>query len=166
MPNACTTDVVHGRRLAIIVVVVGIVGGGALLASGAATEQVLVVETTDGTELLTIPVEEGDTIALEYTHSVEKTPIRDIYTVRDDDLVMTRMEFSSFGAGLPAQADVDRTDDGRYVHEPVHDRPGDLLVATGPIANHDLVVEGARYDLVELADAGTVRITVETRLRI
>ncbi|MFW6153276.1 MAG: DUF1850 domain-containing protein [Halobacteriota archaeon] len=147
-------------------VIVGVVSGGLVVVGGAVTEEVVVVEATDGTELLSVPVDDDDTVVLAYTHSVEKTPVRDIYTVRDGELVMTRMEFSSFGAGLPADADVDRTDDGRFSYEPTSPREGDLLVATGTIAGHELIVEGERYDLVELADAGSVRITVTTRLRI
>lgn len=137
---------------------------GAIVASGVTIQQVLVVEGEDGTELLVVPVEDNATVVLEYTHSVEKTPVRDIYTVDEGGLRMTRMEFSSFGAGLPSNADVERTTNGSFVYEPSRARTDELLVATGHVAGHQLVVEDERYDLVAMADAGTVRITVTTRL--
>ena len=139
---------------------------GLAATSGAAEEQVLVVEDDAGETLLSVPVEENTTVTLAYTHSVEKTPVRDVYAVRDGGLVMTRTEFRSFGAGLPSTVDVERGDDGSFVYHPSNRRTEELVVATSPIADHDLVVDGRRYDLVALAEGGSVRLRVTTRLRI
>ena len=139
---------------------------GLAATSGAAEEQVLVVEDDTGETLLSVVVEENTTVTLAYTHSVEKTPVRDVYAVRDGGLVMTRMEFRSFGAGLPSTVDVERGDDGSFVYRPPNRRTEELVVATSPIADHDLVVDGRRYDLVALAEGGSVRLRVTTRLRI
>lgn len=149
----------------------GVVAAG-LLAVGAATiadlgqQRTLVVEADDGTDLLTVPVEENATVLLEYNHSVEKTPVLEEYTVRDGQLVMTRAEFRSYGAGLPSHADVERTDGGAYAYHPSTEPREELVVATGRVAGHELVVGGERYDLVELADGGSVRIRLTTRTRI
>lgn len=160
-----------GGRLPIVgLAVAGVVAAG-LLAVGAATvadvgpQRTLVVEADDGTELLSVPVEENSTVVLAYTHSVEKTPVRDVYAVRDGQLVMTRTEFRSFGAGLPSHADVERTDDGGYLYRPPAEPRDELHVATGRVAGHELVVDDTKYDLVELADAGSVRVSVTTRIR-
>lgn len=126
----------------------------------------LVVEDTSGETLLHVPVERGSTVSLEYTHSVEKTEVRDVYEVRQTGLVMTYMEFSSFGAGLPAQADVEWTDNGTLIYRVPENEPNTIIVATGEIAGHELVVDGTRYDLVELADGGSVTLQVEDRFRI
>lgn len=150
--------------LVVLAVIVGaLVGLAGPVAEGSSS--VLVVEAGEGTALLTVPVDPGSTVTLEYTHSVEKSTVRDVYTVANGQLVMTRMEFSSFGAGLPSEADVEQADDGTYVYHPPDRRRGDLYVATGRIADHDLVVDGQRYDLVELADAGTVRLSIDRRKR-
>ena len=139
---------------------------GLAATSGAAEKRVLVVEDDAGETLLSVPVEENATVTVAYTHSVEKTPVRDVYAVRDGGLVMTRMEFRSFGAGLPSTVDVERGDDGSFVYRPPNRRTEELVVATSPIADHDLVVDGRRYDLVALAEGGSVRLRVTTRLRI
>lgn len=130
-------------------------------------ERTLVVTSDDGKSLLTEPVTDDTTIRLEYTHSVEKTPVADVYVVDGTELRMIRMEFDSYGAGLPADAPVERAADGEgYVYE--LDRSYDRLdVAPGEHAGHQLVVDGERYDLVDRSGGEPVSIYVaerETRL--
>jgi hypothetical protein len=149
------------RRLLALAAVVGVV----LLAVSAAAAttlpagQTLVVERADsGGELLRVPVEENTTVALEYTHSVEKTRVLDAYAVRDGELVMTRMEFQSYGWGLPAQVNVSR-ENGSFVFDPEGSYE-ELYVKPGRIAGHELHVGAETYDLVALSDAESVRIYI------
>jgi hypothetical protein len=126
-------------------------------------ERTLVVTDDDGKSLLTEPVTDDTTMRLEYTHSVEKTAVADVYVVDGTELRMTRMEFDSYGAGLPADASVERAADGEgYVYEP--DRSYDRLdVSPGEHAGHRLVVDGERYDLVERSGGKPVSIYVAER---
>ncbi|RDI71883.1 DUF1850 domain-containing protein [Halopelagius longus] len=147
-----------GRFAAIFLVLVLTVGASAAVPGG----NVLVVSDAEtGEDLLTVPVSEGTTVAIEYTHSVEKTQVIDEYTVRGDELEMTRMVFHSFGAGLPARADV-RHVNGSYVFDP----PGsyeEFYVKPGHVAGHELRVGDETYDLVALSDARSVRLSIEQR---
>lgn len=141
-----------------------LVTGGAVAGVAAAVPagQALVVEdAATGERLLTVPVTTGTTVALEYTHSVERSPVRDVYTVRDGDLVNTRMEFQSYGAGLPAQANV-TIENGTFVFDP-EGRYDELYVHPGAIAGHRLVVGEESYDLVARSNGETVRVAVATR---
>lgn len=132
---------------------------GPLAGGEAPSDRTLVVVHENGTELLSVPVEEGTEVTLEYEHSVERTLVRDVYVVRGDALVSERMEFSSFGAGLPSHAEV--TPDGeRYVYVPPEQEYEPLRVTTGFVADHDLLVRGERHDLAGLANGGTVEIRV------
>lgn len=154
-------------RVALVGVICTVAVLGWLLAAGPATvlpffeDQRLVVTDEDGSVLIDEPVKDGDEIRLEYTHSVEKTLVTDVYTVDGTTLESTRMEFDSYGAGLPADADVERTDDGRFATETegTHER---LVVSPGEIAGHTLTVNDTTYDLVALAD-GSVSLTVTDR---
>ncbi|WP_440766603.1 DUF1850 domain-containing protein [Natronorubrum sp. DTA7] len=135
----------------------------ALLVAGAAAspDKTLVVEDANsGDRLLEIPVDEGDEVTLSYTHSVEKTPIQDIYVVGDAELRMDRMIFHSHGAGLPSDADIEKTDEGFVLY--LDDTYEELRVSPGSIAGHELVVGDERYDLVEPADRSVV-ISIEDR---
>lgn len=147
------------RLVALIAAALFVLAGiGGAMSGG----QTLVVERVDtGEELIAVPVSNGTTIGLEYMHSVEKTRVYDGYEVAGDRLVNTRMEFESYGWGLPARANVTR-ENGMFVYDP----PGELkelYVKPGTVANHTLIVGDRRYDLVERADASTVRIHLERR---
>lgn len=146
---------------AALVLVVAVVG----LAVATPPEQVLVVADADtGERYLTHPVDDGSTVALEYTHSVEKSRVYDEYHVDGQTLVNTRMEFESYGWGLPANANV-TIENGTFVYAP--DDPiatlDTLRVSPGRVAGHTLVVDDRRYDLVAATNASDVRIYVERR---
>ncbi|WP_255194832.1 DUF1850 domain-containing protein [Halorarius litoreus] len=147
------------RRLVVVALVV-VAGSAGFVA--AQPDRVLVVEDADtGDRLLTVPVEDGSTVTLTYTHSVEKTPVEDVYTVDGTRLDNSLMRFESYGWGLPAREDV-RLEDGWFVFDP--DRTYDeFYVKPGRIAGHTLTVDGETYDLVELSNASSVRIAVERR---
>lgn len=136
----------------------------AIFGAGAFTgERVLMVEDAEtGERLVAVPVSEGTTVALNYTHSVEKTPVLDVYEVNETELEMVRMEFHSYGAGLPARADVNITENGTFVFDPEgsYER---LYVTPGRIADHELLVGDRTFDLVELSGARTVKIYVTHR---
>lgn len=157
------------RTVSLLAGVVALVLAASALLIGATadavvgSQQTLVVEDDRGDVLLSAPVESDGRVVLEYTHSVENSTVRDVYRVRPDGLELVATEFSSFGAGLPAQADVERTDRGTFRHRPAGTEPHEPLVATGHVAGHDLVVDGQRYDLSGRADGGTVRLRVTDR---
>lgn len=150
----------HSRRVVLGLLVVVLLTAG--VASAVPTGQTLVVERVDtGEVIVSQPVDRGDRVALVYTHSVEKTRVYDGYTVRDGHLELTRMEFESYGWGLPTDANVTE-EDGVFVYDP----PGtaeDLYVKPGRIAGHRLLVTDREYDLVGRADAESVRIHLRDR---
>lgn len=148
------------RRPAVLVLVVLASTTGYVAATDTRTVLVVTDPDTD-TTLLTIPVDDGTTVTLAYTHSVEKTPVEDQYTVDDTTLDNTRMRFKSYGWGLPANANV-TLDDGWFVYDP--DRRYDhITIQTGAIAGHELHVDDNTYDLVALADGDAITITLEDR---
>jgi hypothetical protein len=153
------------RRTVVVALALLCLAGGVVAAATVPVDRALVVRDADtGERLLTEPVDEGTAVTIEYTHSVEKTPIVDAYEVRGTELDNVRMEFSSYGAGLPANQAVER-EDGAFVFDP--DRSYEELVVTpGPVADHDLVVGAERYDLVALSDDSAVVFTVERRTTV
>ena len=155
-----------GRQWLLILGVAAVLG--ASLFGLVATESVLVVEDIEtGETYLAAPVTNGSTVALEYTHSVEKTRVYDGYRVDGETLVNTRMEFESYGWGLPARVDV-TTVNGTFVYDP--EEPitelTELSISPGRIADHTLIVDGSRHDLVARTNARDVSIHIERRSRI
>ncbi|MFD1641958.1 DUF1850 domain-containing protein [Halohasta litorea] len=155
----------HRSRSTVLVVAVavGLVAVG--VAAAVPGESVLVVEDIETGEVyLSVPVDDGSTVALEYTHSVEKSRVYDEYRVDGTTLVNTRMEFESYGWGLPARVNVTNVN-GTLVYDP--DEPitelETLSVSPGRIASHTLLVDGQRHDLVAATDASDVRLYVDRR---
>ena len=141
------------------IVMLGVVVGSVLVGASIPTQQTFVGGDADsGDVVFQTPVDDGTRVTLSYTHSVEQTPVVDTYRVRDHRLVMTRMEFESYGWGLPAGANVTE-ENGTFVYDP----PGALrrlTVAPGTIAGHRLHVGSATYDLVALTDGRSVDISL------
>ncbi len=131
---------------------------GALFASAETT--LVVADADSGEHLLEVPVNDGDEVVLSYTHSVEKTPVQDVYVVNGTDLQMDKMVFHSYGAGLPATEPVEQTDDGFVVQ--ANESYEKLPVVPGSIADHTLIVGDEQYDLVELSE-GSIIISLTDR---
>lgn len=143
---------------ALVVIVLAVTAVAAATPAGSA----LVVEDENtGERLLVTPVSEGTPVVLEYTHSVEKTPIQDVYVVHNGTLEMTRMKFRSYGWGLPTNANVTR-ENGSFTFDPTGSYE-ELFVKPGRVANHRLHVDDRTYDLVALSDAQGVRIYITER---
>ncbi|WP_347877778.1 DUF1850 domain-containing protein [Halobacterium sp. R2-5] len=151
--------------VAVVAVLVALLVALAGVAAGVSTGQVLVVEDVDtGERYVTEPVETGSTVELRYMHSVEKTPVNDVYRVDGGTLANTRMEFESYGWGLPSRVNVTNVN-GTFVYDPPEPimTLESLSVSPGRIANHTLIVDDRRIDLVSKTNASDVRIHVERR---
>lgn len=127
-----------------------------------AQRRLVVEDQKTGERYLTEPVEDGSTVGLEYTHSVEKSRVYDAYRIGGDRLQHTRMEFESYGWGFPTGANV-TTVDGTFVYEPgepiaEHRR---IAISPGRIAGHTLLVDGRRHDLVAATNGRDVTISIE-----
>jgi hypothetical protein len=130
--------------------------------SSTADRTLVVSESSSGDRLFELPVEQGDEITIAYTHSVQRTPVEDVYIVDGSTLRADRSVFHSFGAGLPTE-NVERTDEGYVVEgRTTYD---ELHVSPGEIAGHELVVGSERYDLVEAADGSVTLSLTERRVR-
>jgi hypothetical protein len=133
----------------------------AVTAATPAGSALVVEDASSGEQLLATPVSNGTPVVLTYTHSVEKTPVHDVYVVRNGSLVMTRMEFQSYGWGLPARANVTR-ENGSFTFDP-QGRYEELYVKPGRTADHRLRVGNRSYDLVALSNAEGVRLHITER---
>lgn len=149
------------RRVAIVSLVLAVAFGVGIGAVGPSGPVLTVSDAETGEPLLAVPVTDGTTVTLAYRHSVERSPVRDHYVVRDGTLVMTRMEFESYGWGLPAGADVALVN-GTFVAEPNRTYTA-LTVAPGRLARHRLIIGGRTIDLVALADGRPVRLEIRAR---
>ena len=144
--------------LALVAIVLAVT---AVAAAAPAGNTLLVEDADSGERLLATPVEQGTPVVLTYTHSVEKTPVHDVYVVHNGSLEMTRMEFQSSGWGLPARENVTR-ENGSFAFDPAGSYD-ELYVKPGRVADHRLRVGNRTFDLVALSDAQAVRLHITER---
>lgn len=154
-----------GERVSVsrrVILSVALLVGLAAIVAAAPVQQTLIVEDVEsGESLLVVPAEDGMSFELAYEHSVERTPVLEAYAIRGERIEMTRMEFESYGWGLPSREEVTVVN-GTFVATP--DWSGDeFVVQPGHIAGHRLTVDGRTYDLVALSNGTAVRIHVGHR---
>jgi len=103
-------------------------------------------------------------LRLEYTHSVERTPVVELYRADAQGLRLLRMEFVSQGAGLPSTGYVREGD--RFVLKT--DRfLNNLALRVSAVARPRLTVGRQTFDLLALAgDGGTVVLAVRPLPRL
>lgn len=151
---------VTASRLVVLGVAV-LVGLAAVVAAAPVQRTLVVEDAASGESLLVTPVENGTSFELAYEHSVERSPVVEAYAVQGERIEMTRMEFETYGWGLPSSEDVTIVN-GTFVATP--EWSGDeLVVQPGRIAGHRLVVDDRTYDLVALSNGTAVRIRIVRR---
>lgn len=62
----------------------------------------LVVRLANSGEVLAaFPVEQGECIEIGFTHSVNLSPVRDLYEINENELILRATVFQTYGAGIP-----------------------------------------------------------------
>ena len=62
-----------------------------------------VQNTENGDILLQEPLQEGDSFSISFIHSVNQSPVWEIFQVQDGQLYLIALEFYAFGAGIPTE---------------------------------------------------------------
>jgi len=108
----------------------------------------------------TFPMEEGGEFAVYFIHSVNKTPVWDMYQVRGGEIYVVGTRYSGFGAGVPTELAPGQT--------LTYDENGDMLITgmalkmdrlayvVGTVADHVCVIDGAEHSLRDLCGRNSV----------
>jgi hypothetical protein len=89
----------------------------------------------------------GESFTIEYTHSVELTPVSETYIIEDNKIILTESYFKSYGAGLPSTTPYkfEITDKGFRIYE-INEVMEDIVYRTGAErANHRLILREKEY---------------------
>lgn len=137
--------------LVISLIVAAAVVAAATLFVGRPGVEVRVAEHGSGRILWRRAVGPGGVVALQYRHSVERTPITEVFRAEPDGLRFLEMRFVSQGAGLPTEGYVREGDSfvlrrERWV--------GVLPIRVSAVSGHQLILGDDRLDLVALAGDG------------
>jgi len=107
---------------------------------------------------------EDNSFTIKYIHSVERTPVWEMYTIEEGEIVLKETIFQSYGAGLPATSpyDFDIVEDGFRLYN-IDQKMTNLVYRTGAVrANHELMVGERTYPFVEFSEP-TEEVKFETQ---
>jgi len=124
-----------------------------------------VIEEKTGKILFYTDVSPGDVFSVKYVHSVNKSPIEDVFEIEQDDgIKLIKTVFHSFGAGVPCELEpgqvlIRKEDRLEIININKHiDR---YLLKVGTVADHTLCIQNREIRLYHLAaPKQTVRFEV------
>lgn len=102
-------------------------------------------------------IKNGTEFTVEYTHSVERTPVIENYIVKGKDIILLDAYFSSLGAGLPATTDYkfELLEDGFRLYD-INEKIDYLVYRTGAVrANHILYINNKEYEFLDFTNPRT-----------
>lgn len=102
----------------------------------------------------TYPLGEGDSFAVEFIHSVNKSPVRDVYTIHDGAIWNEECIYYGFGAGVETQLGEGETlsygSGGEMIISGIHKRMDDMVLVVGTISDHTLYLGEETVSLRDL----------------
>lgn len=118
-----------------------------------------------GEYLMSWPIKKGEEFYIEYTHSVQLTPVIEVYFVDEsNNIILKESYFSSYGAGLPSTTPYkfEITTRGFRIYD-INQLMQDLVYRTGAErANHKINIRNKVYPFLDFsAPREGVKFTVE-----
>jgi len=146
------------RRIATLVLAAALWLPPPAWAAEQATGLVLrIVRHPEGNLLWQRPVAPGDLFVLDYTHSSDGTPVRDIFRVeRDGTFVLLEEQYLWYGAGLESHPQAAVSFEGERTRVMVNRRLPHLLIRVGRVSNQAIRSGDARAALADLAPGGSL----------
>lgn len=105
----------------------------------------LVLTNADtGEEYGTFCLPESDEFAVTFVHSVNKSPVTDVYIAKGKDIYLDRTIYYDFGAGVPTTLQegqkLEFGDNGEMIISGYDMKIPDLLYIVGTVSDHTLTV--------------------------
>lgn len=100
------------------------------------------------------PVNEGDEFSVTFVHSVNRSPVTDVYQIRNGTIYVTRTIYYSFGAGVQTQIEPGQTlqygADGSMIVSGFERKLDNLSYIVGTVSDHILSISGESVSLRDL----------------
>jgi len=113
-----------------------------------------IIEKNTGKILFTCDVKPEDTFSVIYTHSVNKSPVEDVFVIQPDYGIMVKKSvYYSFGAGIPYELEAGQelhVYDDRIEIDNINRDLQEYLLFVGTVADHTFVMKNHRIHLNQL----------------
>lgn len=132
--------------------------------------ELVLTDRDTGEVYATYPVENGDRFSVEFIHSVNKTPVKDIYEVRDDkDIYVVETDYYDFGAGVQTELNpgesLEYGSDGAMEIKNIDEYIPDLIYIVGTVSDHTLQIDDNEISLRTLCGRNSmVEFSIKRRI--
>ncbi len=132
---------------------------------------VLLTDGETGRRLGAFPIKNSGEFSVTFIHSVNKTPVTDVYQVRGRGIYVVRTVYFDFGAGVQSEIQEGQTlrygDDGSMIVSGFDRRMEGLSYIVGTVSDHVLEIGGRSVGLRDFCGKNTtVRFSVGRRLTV
>lgn len=138
------------KAAAAVLVIVAAVLAIVLLRGGM---RLILEDTTTGEIYAELPIELGERFSVTFTHSVNRSPLTDVYELREDGIYVVETKYYGFGAGVQTEIEEGQTltytEDGAMLVSGFEQRMDNLIYSVGT-AGHTLVLGEDSLDLAGL----------------
>lgn len=117
--------------------------------------QLIVTDMSTEETLFSKKVKQGERFEVAYIHSVERSPVKEIFEVRGADIYTMESHTESFGAGMPYTGEEMEMKDGKFIikdiNRKVHGgtlrvRPSSVFPHHIKVGEEDLVISDPPYE--------------------
>ena len=116
--------------------------------------ELVLSDSQSGQVYATYPVENGDTYAVEFVHSVNKSPVRDVFEIRDGEIWNTHCIYYGFGAGVEEELAEGEVltfgENGEMIISNIEKKMDNLVIVVGTISDHTLYIGEETISLRDL----------------
>jgi hypothetical protein len=116
-------------------------------------KRLVIADTESGALYGRWPVKDGTEFAIEFVHSVNQSPVREVFQVRGRRIAAAAVVFSSFGAGMQTDLGVGeeliREEDGTMRITGFNRSFKSLTYIVGTVSDHTLYIHNERISLRE-----------------
>ena len=107
-----------------------------------------------GALIASYPMEEGGRFSIGFKHSINLSPVIDIYEIEDGDIYVEETVYYHFGAGVQTQLNEGETltygEDGSMIVGNIHQQRNNVAYIVGTLYDHTLTVNGQQVSLTQL----------------
>jgi len=128
--------------------------GSASAGSPAKGDLIFQIVRTDGEQVLwESAARPGDHFTIEYRHSSDHTPVRDLFRIGDDgEIVLIEESYQWYGAGLESHPDVGKTDfSGKWTRVFVQRVFPRFLLRVGEVTDQIVTIHDRKVPLLSIA---------------
>lgn len=132
---------VIGATAAILIVAVV-----AIIISISASPSLVLKNKDTGKVYMKIPINDGEEFSVTFVHSVNQSPVTDVYEIRHGQIYLVRTIYYDFGAGVPTELYGNQTfsfgENGEMIISNMDTYIPDLIYIVGTVSDHTLSVNG------------------------